>query len=240
MRTRVFFLVVYAQSVPCADVVFAMWCDGCIDSCFVCQSCVGSTSIGPQECDAESIELERFAYVDDFAMCVRVTKHCGQDLSFCNAHGIHVLVAQDETEAMLHVRADDLRQLTTKNVFCIPLVDVVDLHDVRHLDTKAKRTGAFVQELAARTLLARTAEQSLRRFPLDRRVVSDRTRSQLARVCGWCVVLFVSSPGCVLWKRPFLCFGRWKPTSRHGVDILFRVAMERCAATVCGFTECCA
>ena len=42
---------------------------------------------------------------------------------------------------MLHVRADDLRQLA--NVVGIPLVDVVDLHDVRHLDTKAKRTGAF-------------------------------------------------------------------------------------------------
>ena len=42
---------------------------------------------------------------------------------------------------MLHVRADDLRQPT--NVVGIPLVDVVDLHDVRHLDTKAcSRVGA--------------------------------------------------------------------------------------------------
>ena len=43
--------------------------------CFLFQSGMSSMPIRPQECDTESIELERFAYVDDFVMCVRVTKH---------------------------------------------------------------------------------------------------------------------------------------------------------------------
>ena len=47
------------------------------------------------------------------------------------------------------------------------------IHDVRHLDMRAPRTGAFVQALAARTLPARIADKYLRRFLLDHRVVGS-------------------------------------------------------------------
>ena len=48
---------------------------------------------------------------------------CGQDLSFCPAQGIHVSFAKDESEAMLHVGADDLRQLTTEDFGGVSLFD---------------------------------------------------------------------------------------------------------------------